>query len=197
MKTVEVKLYSFDELKPEIQAKVLDRERYFEIEEGVWHEWTVEEQVDRIKTEGVFTEPDIHFSGFSSQGDGACFDCSAIDVRHYLEITGQATKYKEVLDLFIAGELRYVIRKNSYANHYSHQKTRYVDFDIETEITPEQERQINAVCELLESDRYTWSNKIYRELEAEYNYRIQDETVKELILMNEWTFEEDGTMRNE
>ena len=56
-----------------------------------WHEFTLDDWKQRLEEMG-FSEPDISYSGFSSQGDGASFTASSFDLDKYVQylILGKA-----------------------------------------------------------------------------------------------------------
>jgi hypothetical protein len=49
----------------------------------------------------------------------------------------------------------------------------------------------------LESKRIDFCEQIYKELQKEYEYLTSDEAIKERFIANDYTFESDGSMRNE
>lgn len=92
-KTIETTVYTYAELKalaedPDspVNAAAVERARYW-LSEGVdtydWWSYLIKEPggmwVPALEQIG-FIEPDISFSGFSSQGDGASFTCKQIDI---------------------------------------------------------------------------------------------------------------------
>lgn len=62
--------------------KELSESEKWELVEGLtgddWHECIINDQLDELREIG-FLEPDIQFSGFWSQGDGASFTCDGVD----------------------------------------------------------------------------------------------------------------------
>jgi hypothetical protein len=81
-RTIETPVFTFDQLSPEVQAQVIDRNRDINIE----HEWwssVFEDAVTMADIIGIDIDtldnssyPKIYFNGFSSQGDGASFEGS-------------------------------------------------------------------------------------------------------------------------
>lgn len=74
MRTIETTLYQFDKLSDEAKAKALDQCRDWSTDYD-WWEYQFENFAERMSKHGYDIDPakDIHFSGFWSQGDGACF----------------------------------------------------------------------------------------------------------------------------
>ena len=90
MHTVSVNLYAFDELAPEVQRKVVERERFINIDDSSWYEPIIGDWTEELQQRG-FENARILFSGFGSQGDGACFEArinmAAYLAAHHLKAT--------------------------------------------------------------------------------------------------------------
>jgi hypothetical protein len=144
---------------------------------------------------GTRYEPCIYYSGFYSQGDGACFEGS------YSYAKGAAKKIRQHApkdtELHrIADELQDVQRCNRYKmtatathrGHYYHSGCMYVDVDCDGAsglCTREDEDTVQrALCDFAD-----W---IYRQLRDEYEWRMADEQVDESIRINEYDFTEEG-----
>lgn len=73
MRTIETTIYTFDELSDSAKQKALDHYRYYDVQHD-WWEWTYEDFISQAALKGYAVQAkDIHFTGFGSQGDGACF----------------------------------------------------------------------------------------------------------------------------
>jgi hypothetical protein len=199
--TLETTVFTFDELSP--QAKEKAREWY---REGAldyeWYDATYDDAERVAKILGIEFDhkrggsaPAIYFSGFSSQGDGACFEGS-YSYRRGLKKAIRAYAPKDAELHRIADTLQELQRKHSYRlaarvehrgrYYHSHcteimveETKRYSTVDADTE---------DALSELLR-DFMDW---IYRQLESEAEYLLSDESVDETIRANEYTFTEDG-----
>jgi hypothetical protein len=154
-----------------------------------------------VKTIGGVTrmEPCIYWSGFWSQGDGACFE------GFYKYAKGSTKKIREyapkdeVLHK-IADRLYEVQRKCFYkltasvkhSGHYYHEYCTdiLVDLDeeaINSKLTREEEEEVKDCLR----DFMRW---IYAALEKEYEYQTSEEVMKETIEANEWDFDEYGNL---
>jgi hypothetical protein len=142
---------------------------------------------------GRKSEAAIYWSGFSSQGDGLCFEgrwCAAgvqpgnlaeyapIDtVLHAAAVTVEAAAVA-------FPEASFVVRHRGF---YSHQYCTSFDFDSgdgpDIEDTTER-NLIDAFRAIM-----AWA---YRQIEREYEYRMSDESVDENITINDYTFTFDG-----
>lgn len=68
-----VKTYlKFNELRKDQQAKVLDKLRYINVDHDYWSESTIDDFKTELEDLG-FSDIEVSFSGFWSQGDGASF----------------------------------------------------------------------------------------------------------------------------
>lgn len=132
----------------------------------------------------------IMWAGFSSQGDGACFEGSYAYAKGAPKaIRAHAPDDKELHR--IADALQDIQRRNFYKiegtvkhrGHYYHANSTEISLDGCT--TKDAEA---TVAELLRD----YMNWIYRTLEKEYEYRNADEQVDESILANEYEFTTDG-----
>lgn len=73
MKTIETTVYTFDELSDSAKQKALDADRDRDVDHN-WWDWTYEDFISQVALKGYAVQAkDIHFTGFWSQGDGACF----------------------------------------------------------------------------------------------------------------------------
>ncbi|QTG12406.1 antitoxin of toxin-antitoxin stability system [Agrobacterium tumefaciens] len=144
---------------------------------------------------GTRYEPTIYYSGFSSQGDGACYEGSYRYQKGATKaIRGYAPEDKELHR--IADELQRIQKGYFYGltarmkhdGHYDHAYSMSVDVDHDR----------NPYCvdanlerELAEPLR-DFANWIYRQLEREYEYRMSAENVDESIEINGYQFDENG-----
>lgn len=89
IKTRETPLWLFAN-HPNQQA-CLDKNRDYEVELGDWYNFCLQEMHDRWMDIGLDVPTDkMFFSGFWSQGDGACFDACTIDwEKFWPQLTGK------------------------------------------------------------------------------------------------------------
>ena len=148
----------------------------------------------RVKQMDGKTRYDINisFSGFCSQGDGACFE------GHYSYAKGSVKKVKDHAPQdkelhSIVERLYEAQRKNFYGlqaeirhtGHYSHKYSMSIDVSCDDENRRFDE---DSVIEPLR-DFAGW---IYERLEAEHDYLMSDEVIDESMETNEYEFDEDG-----
>ena len=186
MRTVRTKIYKFEELSKEAQSEAIENFRNINTFDDNWHDPIIEGFTEQLSEAG-FLDATIQFSGFWSQGDGLCFDAK-IDASKFATTINE----KRVCDLIYAGLIdEFTIEKTSFANHYSHEKTRYIDYS--TCNGDNLNEEIEKLCNKIELKRLDLCREFYSILEKEYYFLESDECVKETIIANEYEFLKDGT----
>ena len=150
----------------------------------------------RLMGGGSRQEPRIFFSGFWSQGDGACFE-GYYSYRKNASALIRAYASQDTTLHGIADALQSVQRRNFYqlraeATHrgrYHHEYCMAISVTRDSptwqDMTAEAE---DIVIEALR-DLARW---LYRQLEREYEYLTSDEAVDESIVANDYTFTDSG-----
>ena len=188
------KVYTFDELPENIQEKVIDNFRENNLDYD-WWENTFEDFISICAILGIETDhKKIFFSGFSSQGDGACFEGeykykkgSVKEIKAYAPLDKKLHEIALNLSKLQSKAFYRLQATIKHSGHYYHcnctdidvSRTDYID------ITDEQE---NGIIEYLR-DLMNW---LYKTLEKEYEYLQSDDAIKETIAANEYKFLENG-----
>ena len=187
--TIEKNLYDFEEVK----EKALEKNRYILVDDySYWYDETITFCEDELKDIG-FIKPEIYFSGFWSQGDGACFDAD-IDVEklldYLLEIkkfsTEEITKLKNLQDDFKTQ----IITIN---NHYYHERTRKFEVYCVDAENPDDLNLIDKLEKAVEEIRLEKCKEIYNKLEDEYDNLTSDSVLADWLNDAYW-FNEDGSI---
>jgi hypothetical protein len=206
---VETTVFHLDELSE--QARDTARAWYRETAPGDdWHEFVFDDfeaicailgvrlatRSARLLGGGTRQKPCIWFSGFGSQGDGACFDGAYVFAKGARKaIRARAPKDGELHR--IADALQTIQRRNFYqlradANQRGRGCHEYcMTISVERDSPANQQMTADAedtVVELLR-DLARW---LYRQLEREYEYQTSDDVTDEAILANEYTFTGNG-----
>lgn len=122
MRTIELKAYEFKELSDEAKEKVLEKYRTWNVNDSWWYEPTMDYWKEKLEKLG-FSDAEIHFSGFWSQGDGACFNGN-VDA----ETFAKTRDYNAAeIELIQRADPQYKIVTVNH--HYCHYNTRDVQFD--------------------------------------------------------------------
>lgn len=193
MEIRQTEVYTFDELSDDAKEKA----RGWWREGGTDSDWW-EYIFDDAKTIATLFGLDIErvfFSGFSSQGDGACFEGGY----QYKKGALAAVKAYAPLDTElhrIVKALQEVQRKAFYRlgastkhrGHYYHSGCMAIDVCH----IDDSWRDIGALEDDIAECLRDFADWIYRQLEREYEYQNSDEQVDEAIRANGYTFTEDG-----
>ena len=213
--------YSFDELSPD--AKETARESWRTSDDGSNLQGVIEDAAECAKILGIdliadtttrCSEPTIYWSGFCSQGDGACFEGrytfrpeAIAEIRQH---AGQDTILHDIADelhrlsnpsrlTFCGGAITLVdhewqeepqssalYAKMTHSGHYYHSGCMDVEVSYSEGMEDPPIETANAVTEQMRA----FADWIYKHLEAENEYQNSDEAVDDML--SEYTFDEDG-----
>lgn len=192
MRTETISIYSFDELSPEAQNTAFENHRNDETSHYMWYAGQYEQMEEECLNFG-FTDPKFYFSGFSRQGDGACFTSGIkISVAFDRYCEEHPVRHRKWLREILIDYFK--MQVVSTDSHYSHEYTcsiLYQSFD-----TGKHDRiweVYSSFEEWLEEKRISLCLQLYRNLEQEYEERHADSYVEESIRNRELEFYEDGT----
>ena len=186
MRTVRTKIYKFEELSKEAQSIAIDNCRNINNSDDFWFDPILEGFTEQLSEAG-FLDATIQFSGFWSQGDGLSFDAK-VNVSKFAT-TANEIRVSKLIDFGFIDE--FTIEKTSFSNHYSHEKTRYIDYSICNGDNLNEE--LKKLSNKIELKRLDLCREFYSILEKEYYFLKSDECVKETIIANEYEFLKDGT----
>lgn len=216
MKEITVKAYEFDELSDAAKEKAREWFRSASCGDDFWSECVIDEAVEQgghlgidfkmrerknAKGESLLEKPCIWYSGFWSQGDGACFEGTwrAGDVKADKVAEGwgpdpATTEIKRIAAEFDRIAKLYPCSSFSveHRGHYQHENCTEFDFFItEDEAVGEDEQQ--QAEEVLKENAKDFMRWIYRQLEKACEWQNADEQVDENIRSNEYMFTESGS----
>ena len=198
---------------PELSEGAKDKARSWYRDLGIHDEWwdAVYDDFERVceilgirlKTRsvrlmggGTRQKPCVWFSGFLSQGDGACFEGKV----YHAKGSSKRIRYYAPQDATlhgIADRLQAVQRRNFYqlTAEISHRSRTYHEYTMSVDVTrdsptwqPPTEGAEETVTEALR-DLAGW---LYRQLQAEHDHLTSDDAIEEGIIVNEYTFTEGG-----
>lgn len=196
MKTIEVNTYSFSELSDDIKEAVINNFRDISTDYYDWYEDTIYDAKEIGKLIGIDIDK-IYFSGFSSQGDGACFEGSyCYEKQSVKKIKEYAPLDKELHE--IAKNLADIQKKYFYSlsanvaqrGHYMHENCTYIIVNDDFNEREANTEAADGIAEFLR-DFMRW---IYKQLEIEYEWLTSDDTIVETINANEYMFTSDGEL---
>ena len=150
----------------------------------------------RLVGGGTRDAPQINWTGFSSQGDGASFAGFYRHARGAARaIRAHAPRDEELHR--IAHELQAAQRKNFWQlragirqrGNYCHEYSMAIEVERDSPTwQPMTAGADDAVIEALR-DLARW---LYRQLRQEYEHQTSDAAIDEVVTANEWTFEANG-----
>ena len=208
MKTRTITIYHFNELSDEAKQTAIESARYMDVDFFGWWDDSFEMFAEAAELFGLDIrqtrksfadgghryDPTIFFSGFSNQGDGACFEGVYAYKKGALKPTKQAFPADSEL-LRIVRDLQAIQQRNFYQltatakhrGHYNHSGCMDVTVDrADGKAFSDDDEE--GLKQLLR-DFADW---IYSSLEKEYDYLTSDEAVAESLRTNEVEFTEDG-----
>lgn len=204
--TIERKLYTFDELSDDAKDKARDwfrdGDEFFTdfiysdaVEVGARMGIEIDTRPVKLMGRGTRHDPVIYWSGFWSQGDGACFEGwyryrkgAAKLVREHAP---QDAELHRIVDDLQAVQKKFLYRleaKVKHSGHYYHSGCTSIDVTY----SEDQYRDIGDAEETVAQLLRDFMDWIYKQLEAEYDHQTSNDTVDENILANGYTFDADG-----
>ena len=184
-------LYKFNELSSESKERAItsfqEDEDYLAYE---WDEYTISDFKTILELIGYY-DITCYFSGFWSQGDGACFSARFSRNKRCLEkVKKYCPKEEKILNIVekIQSEIplheEYEIK---HSGHYYHEYCTDVYYLGDSEKAEQlDERFLELSRQLMEI--------LYEKLNDEYDYLNSSEAIIEHIIANEYEFTEDGIL---
>ena len=192
--TTKTDVFEFSELS--YSAKQTAMQWYCNDPDAFWAE-SVIEGAKEIGALMGFDIENIHYSGFYSQGDGACFTGSIRYAKSCAKnVKAYAPNDKEMQR--IAQAWQDLQKRNFYSLrasikhrwHYSHEMC--TAFDCEDTRHNYGGLQNDAIEDEIKEIARDFMRWIYRQLESAYEYETSEENIAEMCELNEWRFTEDG-----
>jgi len=206
-RVTETTVYQFDELSDEAKEKAREWYRQWNCDDSFWSECTIDDAKEIGKLLGMDID-NVYFSGFWSQGDGACVEgtwrASNVKVDKMKEYAPQDKELHRIVDGLaeIARAYPDGYFKVTHRGHYSHSGCTAFDVELPTEQENELEYdapEYKLLQVKLGEDEDTliklardFMDWIYKQLEKEWDYQNSDEQVEESIRANEYEFLESG-----
>lgn len=209
MKTINISLYSIDELSKEAQESALNNYGYINVDYDWWED-EYEDFTNVCKTMGISVDK-IHFRGFYSHGDGSCF-ASTIDVSAFIKgVQSKAWKTyaptlelnvekctvrPAVIDLIDSGvDIEIVMKTETHHRYYCihYHSTHYVN-STRSRNHRRIEEELDKLDRWAENTLGTLNRYLYRNLKETYEHLTSEEVVSEAIKANGYLFTADGKM---
>lgn len=189
MKVIETVVYTFDELSDKAKEKA--REWYKEDAlDYNWYESDYDDFKTIAKLMGIEIS-EIYFSGFYSQGDGACFEGRFTPIKNSLDKIKEYAPNEEALHN-IAAHMQdlpeYLSATIKHSGYYYHEGC--TDINVESSMENYEVNSIDAANTKIWLRMFMkW---MYKQLENTYDDLNSDSHVDDCIMLNEYTFTESG-----
>lgn len=193
METITIETYSFDELSPEVQKKVLeDESANYEIDCDFITEWFTDILLEQHGIDDV----QVNWSLSCCQGDGVAFyGKPSID-----KIAEKDEEIKSVIEQIreIDPDISLYLTITSNSNHYCHWNTMDVEIenDANRDLSNTQVGMIDHLVLFLKSKIDNKVKNISKELEKlgyeDIENQHSDESITDFIEANEFRFTKDG-----
>lgn len=191
MRTIQVNAYKFDELSKEAQDKVVEWFKDINVQHD-WYDFIYEDAKQVASLMGI----DIHrifFSGFWSQGDGACFEGeysykkgSVKAVKEYAPTDETLHSIAESLSSIQKNRFYKLSAKVSHSGRYYHSRCTTIHVYEDGNYTSDENESLVSECL---RDMMNW---IYSQLEKEYEWQTERVAIEESIRSNGYEFTADG-----
>ena len=193
--TKEYKVFSIEDVKNDEKLKEKVLQKYYDINvdfEG-WYDGVYENWMEDLKNYG-FEDVKIYFTGFCSQGDGACFISKNIKLSLLAEKLNFSSREIKVIKAL--QEQGYIYSELTHNNQYYHEySTYFVIYDGYTRATWKHILKIVSRLETATKNLIIALSKgIYRDLQKEYEYLTSEDSILETLKLNDYEFTEDGTI---
>lgn len=185
-------------MNSEQREQLLEEHRYINVKFDDWWDFVYSDFKEDMREVGIDVRR-MYFTGFWSQGDGACFEGRLDDASKYLD-HHHKDQYPMIRKLLEHGGGLYV--RCEHRGHYYHENCTefWVDADTLTgmldqptefheQIAEQWQDQLDRELDDFERDVIeqwrTYMQDLYRKLKEEYDYLVSDEAVWETIEANE------------
>lgn len=194
MRVVETKIYTFEELSATAKEVAIENHRDVNTYDGWWE--GVYEGLTEKANEAGFHVGNIYFSGFWSQGDGAMFEYTTLG-------DTLLNKFVDQLDLSPMRKSwlktqTFAQSEGKHSGHYYHEYccSHNVDFEPNFGWQSNLWEWIGSFADQFEKfvvEEYkTLCRQLYSDLASDHELLTSDEQVADIIIMNEWEFDENG-----
>jgi hypothetical protein len=193
----------FEALPQATKDKILDEHRDWNVEHIDWWDSVYEGFKEDMLKVGIWVE-DMYFSGFSSQGDGACFEGRVQDWALFLPSAGYTSA------ALIDHASMHFYFKVEHSGHYYHENCTSFSSDMmlpegqEDEeflerCSPHEEDSLLEAVWMIELNKFNENTlheefeevfknhmrDLYKQLEAEHDYLTSDEAVLDSLEAND------------
>ncbi len=198
MRMILIPVYKYAELPENIKGAVREKWREWTTQDR-WYDQTYQHIQEVGEALGIefdskgVDRPAIYFSGFSSQGDGACFEGKYAYAKQapkrIAELCGAESPMIDLATRLAAAQKKHFYKITAtvrHAGYYQNSANTAVDVEVNGNVA---ERDLEHSIMMLLREFMDWS---YSELENEYNYLTSDAEIEQQINDANHEFTADG-----
>ena len=187
MRTETLHIYKYEELNDCAKANARAWFRNSD-DDNYWAECAIDDAKEVAALMGWEIDK-VYYSGFWSQGDGACFkgtlgyhaNCANL-VRAYAPQDGELNRIASAWEKLQQWNENLLVVEVKHRGHYYHEMCTEFEFNSGSSMEETKAKPIAR----------SFMRWIYKRLEEAYEYSVSDEAVEETILANEYEFTVDG-----
>jgi len=189
MRTIETKVYLFNELNEDAKQTAID---WYKRDLEIFLDCFNEDVIEKIKEAGFLGNIKLNYSLSYSQGDGLSFSCDYFDKLNelFIEVLGEGKQ--NTIDCIINNSS---FKLNSNTGHYCYASKKDLDFYLSNYYVKSQtniDEVINKVKEKLEDLYINLCKDLEKQGYDEIEYQASDEAIIETIIANEYEFTIEG-----
>ena len=188
MELQQIELYKFDELEPEVQEKVLEKQREINIDCG-WWDFSIDDIKIELREKYGIEVKDIYFEFYRSR----YLQISKPDIIDLKKFLKEANvELLEDIDVSIEEEREsnYVrVRDEKYYENYDEID---LESDVKEIVIEEREEKIEIIEKELNVFLSNLLHTYLKRLEEEYSELMEDKNIIETFECNDWKFLKDG-----
>jgi len=201
MKTVQIQLFQFSELNDKAKQHALKWYREVSQHDTFWHECVIDEAKEFGALMGLEIDQ-IHFTGFWSQGDGACFvgtwrarDVTRANIDALIANAPLDKTLHAIAEQFLklATDYPFSHFTTTHCDRYCHENSVDYDFEVSEDDVAISDAKFQAFEKDMKEASRAFMRWIYTQLESDYKHEFSDENMAENIEANEYIFLTDGT----
>ena len=193
---------TWEQLDAATREKVIDKNRDWNVNYGGWWDSTYEDAKRMAEILGIRAD-EIYFSGFWSQGDGACFAGRynhKADAAQAIRAEADDKELHRIADALTLLQMTLKLERGCIASGTISQSGRYchsgsMDFELDVDLS---DGDLGIHGGELQKDLLQlmrdFADWIYAQLEAEHEYLTSDEAITEAIKDNGYLFDSDGSI---
>jgi hypothetical protein len=189
MKTIEINLFSFNELTKEAKEKAIND---FRNNTEIYLDFFNIDCIETLIDKGFTGAKNLQYSLNYSQGDGLSFECYNFDNDFLLNLLQKYTTEKRAK--IILNYLDIYIKGNTGSYCYASKNDISINIIDNYKELENINKLVNCLIEELSEIYLDNCNELETQGYNEIEYQLSDEYITETILMNDYEFTEDGQM---